>query len=47
MLIAIPAHPLWRTAKGLEILGPRHFGFDFDYVPIETVLKTRQSFGTR
>ena len=25
----------YRTEKGLEILGPRHFGFDIDYVPIE------------
>ncbi len=47
VLIAIPAHALWRTPKGLEILGPRHFGFDFDYVPIETLQKTRPSFGTR
>jgi DUF917 family protein len=47
VLISIPAHPLWRTPKGLEILGPRHFGFDFDYVPIESLQKTRPSFGTR
>ena len=47
VLVAIPAHPLWRSAKGLEILGPRHFGFDFDYVPIETLQKTRPPFGTR
>jgi len=29
------AHPLHRTGRGIELLGPRHFGFDFDYVPIE------------
>jgi len=23
----------WRTPKGIEIFGPRHFGFDLDYVP--------------
>ena len=23
--------PIWYTKKGLEIFGPRHFGFDFDY----------------
>ena len=27
--------PAYRTEKGLEILSPRHFGFDMDYVPIE------------
>ncbi len=25
----------FRTPKGLELLGPRHFGFDLDYIPIE------------
>ena len=29
------AHPAHRTEKGVELLGPRHFGFDLDYVPIE------------
>lgn len=27
--------PVFRTPKGLDLLGPRHFGFDIDYVPIE------------
>lgn len=31
----------WRTPRGLEVIGPRHFGFDIDYVPLETLLKTR------
>jgi DUF917 family protein len=29
------AHPAHRTPRGIELLGPRHFGFDLDYVPIE------------
>jgi hypothetical protein len=29
----------WRTDKGLELLGPRHFGFDIDYVPIEGLVR--------
>lgn len=33
--VGIPASPMWRTPRGIEVLGPRHFGFDFDYVPIE------------
>ncbi len=36
--------PAWRTAKGIEIIGPRHFGFDFDYRPLEVILKERPSF---
>lgn len=46
-LISIPSHALWRTAKGLELLGPRHFGFDFDYQPIEQLQRSRPSFGRR
>jgi len=26
--------PVWHTPAGLALLGPRHFGFDFDYVPL-------------
>lgn len=37
--------PAWRTPKGIEVIGPRHFGFDFDYQPIEEVMKNRPSFG--
>jgi DUF917 family protein len=29
------AHHEHRTPRGIELLGPRHFGFDFDYVPME------------
>ena len=31
----IKAFDLWRTAKGLEIFGPKHFGFDIEYRPFE------------
>jgi DUF917 family protein len=43
-IVAIPASPKWRTARGIEILGPRAFGFDFDYVPVETLQKSRARF---
>ncbi|MCC7181686.1 MAG: DUF917 domain-containing protein [Acidobacteria bacterium] len=36
--------PAWRTPKGIEVIGPRHFGFDFDYRPIEDVMKSRPTF---
>lgn len=29
----------FRSEKGLSILGPRHFDFDIDYVPIEEAIK--------
>jgi DUF917 family protein len=32
---ATPCDPRWRTPAGLELVGPRYFGYDIDYVPIE------------
>jgi uncharacterized protein len=34
-VIAMPCAPIWRSAFGLEMAGPRAFGYDFDYVPVE------------
>ncbi len=33
------AHEAHSTKEGIEALGPRHFGFDIDYVPIEERVK--------
>jgi DUF917 family protein len=43
-MVARPAHAGWRTPKGIETIGPRHYGFEFDYVPLEEILKTRPTF---
>jgi hypothetical protein len=29
----------FRTPKGLEVLGPKHFGYEISYVPIERIMK--------
>jgi DUF917 family protein len=34
-VIAFPCDPIWRTPAGLELAGPRAFGYDLDYVPVE------------
>ena len=34
-VIAFPCDPIWRTPRGLALAGPRAFGYDFDYVPVE------------
>jgi DUF917 family protein len=34
-VIGIKAIDVFRSEKGIGILGPRYFGFDIDYVPIE------------
>ena len=34
-VLASPCDPRWRTPAGLELVGPRYFGYEIDYVPIE------------
>ncbi len=34
-VIAAPCDPRWRSPAGLELVGPRYFGYDVEYVPIE------------
>jgi DUF917 family protein len=36
---AFKSPDIWRSKKGLQFFGPRHFGFNFDYVPVEELLK--------
>jgi len=39
-VIAWACDPLWRTPRGIELAGPRAFGYDFDYVPFDGVAET-------
>ena len=34
-VIAFPCDPVWRTEQGIAVAGPRSFGYDFDYLPVE------------
>lgn len=34
-VIVLPAPEIWKTKEGLACFGPRHFGFDVDYVPFQ------------
>jgi uncharacterized protein len=36
--LAFACDPLWRTPRGLEVAGPRAFGYAFDYVPFREAL---------
>ncbi len=38
-VIGLPANEKWRTAKGIETAGPKYFGYDYDYEPIEEIVK--------
>ena len=33
-LIALPAPTIWTTPEGLNVVGPRQFGYETDYLPI-------------
>lgn len=35
VVFALPSPEIWKTPRGLEVFGPRSFGFDFDYVPFD------------
>jgi DUF917 family protein len=35
IVLGIPCDDKWRTDAGVELGGPRHFGYDIDYVPLE------------
>jgi uncharacterized protein len=35
IVLGMPCHAHWRTVKALQVVGPRYFGYDEDYVPIE------------
>jgi DUF917 family protein len=39
VIIGMPCDSRWRTPKGLETVGPRYFGYDIDYVPLEERMK--------
>jgi uncharacterized protein len=38
-VIGVQARAPFRTPAGLELMGPRHFGFDMDYVPVEELVR--------
>ncbi len=35
-VLAFPCHEQWRTQAGIALVGPRYFGYDIDYVPLQS-----------
>lgn len=35
LVVGLPCDPVWRTPGGIALAGPRWFGYDVDYVPLE------------
>ncbi len=42
VVIGIPCAEKWRTPVGIETVGPRYFGYDFDYTPVEELVNGRE-----
>ena len=40
-VIAAPCDARWRSDAGLALTGPRYFGYDLEYVPIEQLVAAR------
>lgn len=38
VVVGLPSPKQWRTEKGIETCGPRYFGYDIDYTPVETLV---------
>ncbi len=39
VVIGIPCDPKWRTPEALEVVGPRYFGYNVNYAPLEERVK--------
>jgi len=40
VVVGMPCDDQWRTPEGLAVVGPRAFGYDLDYVPVEELVAT-------
>ncbi len=38
VVFGIPADPFWRTEMAIDLVSPRHFGFEIPYTPMEKVI---------
>ncbi|MFT5791431.1 MAG: DUF917 family protein, partial [Saprospiraceae bacterium] len=39
VVLGMKAHKQWRTEKGIELAGPKKFGYKENYTPIEELNK--------
>lgn len=42
LVVGLKCFPLWRTPEGLALVGPRYFGIDTDYIPLEERCKSQK-----
>jgi DUF917 family protein len=41
-VVAAPCHEKWRSPQGLRLVGPKYFGYEIDYVPVEELAASRE-----
>jgi DUF917 family protein len=39
LVVGLPCFEMWRSEEGLKLVGPRYFGYDTGYIPIEERVK--------
>jgi DUF917 family protein len=39
LIVGLQCYEAWRSPEGIEIVGPRYFGYDTDYIPVEQRVK--------
>jgi len=40
-IIVMPVHDRMRTEIGFKTFGPRNFGYDIDFIPVEELYKEK------
>lgn len=45
LVLGLKCDSQWRTKIGIDTVGPRYFGYDIDYIPIEDRLKGADKYG--
>ena len=44
VVIAFGCDQVWRTERGIAAAGPRAFGYDFDFVPVEKLAAAARGY---
>jgi len=45
-VLALAAHPRWHATAGIAVSGPRQYGYDIDYEPLDVPLDERDAVST-
>ena len=43
VVVGMPCAPQWSTPQGLAVVGPRAFGYDVDYIPVEERMAAKEN----